>query len=142
MTHTRAEILAMPAKQLLKAILTRRGWTVTSRIIPGISGDVLFELWHKGNENTQGVSFNEKHVWKFAPDPTANIADAWELVEEMHRAGCVVVVVCNPAEGNDFCHVNPLSSLPLIAMYGVTILLAISRAWLLWDVTREGNDAE
>ncbi|MHB0966001.1 MAG: hypothetical protein ACYC36_06045 [Bellilinea sp.] len=130
MTLTRAEILAMPADELRVEIAKRRGWSDKE-----VLGSVFV---YRGPNGELRPGY---------PQYTANIADAWALVEEMRKERHELEINTDRnSNGEDIYEVvilNPRhDGLGTGWTLGDVVIsdtapLAISRAWLLWDATRE-----
>lgn len=135
MTLTRAEILAMPADELRVEIAKRRGFDVVHIPSPN-TGYVWFQL-HKVTGRYSASSYlSEAKAWQDTPDPTVNIADTWVLWNELPNFKAIEEYA--PRENMETKFVYLRTDTLHVRISGEPILLAISRAWLLWDVTREG----
>ncbi len=140
MTLTRAEILAMPADELRVEIAKRRGysWWYATGIFYLVNGSNRMMI-DRTAVSSADPSLDDDQTSVRCPKYTTSISDAWELVEEMRLAHIYVGVEVN-VDGWLVDAIKNIESREssLIVVGQPTAPLAISRAWLLWDVTREG----
>ena len=118
MTLTRDEIMQMPADVLRVAIAHARHISVIV------------------SNNGSGELIDPGAAWTPVPNWPANIADAWVLESEIPQnkrkeyALHCARTIARDAKSLEEIYWRLLHASPLER----------SRAWLLWDVTREGND--
>jgi len=129
MTRTRDSIMAMTPEQLREAIAKAKGW----RCIVVDHGDFSRTIWWDKPDGTSAPTL---------PDWPTNIANAWELVDEIRASGCELRIDTDRNGGGADIYSVAIMKFrgdgrgtgwtQVVEAEAPTAPFAISRCWLMW----------
>lgn len=123
----------MTNQELRIAIAKAKGykWFGNSKAVVLIDGN----LWPQSEYLTEEPDLKTV-INLYCPDWPNDPIAARELIQEMQRSECVVIIVYN-LDGRGYVHVSPLGKgIDMFGVYGDTVEQATSLAWLKWDSSR------